>query len=96
MLSYFGLIPHGHLLDVPNAMLGTIYYAYLLFFANMRNTPSAVTSLMIGVAFSSSVFLAYQLSFVVRELCILCWSTHVINTTLLYKHVVQAKKLKTN
>ena len=30
MLSLFGIIPEGHVLDVPNAMLGAIYYAVWL------------------------------------------------------------------
>eukprot|EP00339_Tiarina_fusa_P008251 CAMPEP_0116998542 /NCGR_PEP_ID=MMETSP0472-20121206/1575_1 /TAXON_ID=693140 ORGANISM="Tiarina fusus, Strain LIS" /NCGR_SAMPLE_ID=MMETSP0472 /ASSEMBLY_ACC=CAM_ASM_000603 /LENGTH=90 /DNA_ID=CAMNT_0004697721 /DNA_START=39 /DNA_END=308 /DNA_ORIENTATION=+ len=26
MLSYFGIVPDGHMLDVPNAVLGVLYY----------------------------------------------------------------------
>jgi uncharacterized membrane protein len=80
MLSYFGIIPEGHLLDVPNAVLGCIYYFYILFLATLF--PLEFMQFMAVAAFSSSVFLAYQLTFVVMELCLLCWSTHVINSLL--------------
>ncbi|CAB9509680.1 epoxide reductase complex subunit 1 [Seminavis robusta] len=80
MLSYFGIIPEGHVLDVPNAVLGSIYYLYMLLFSQL--VPIELTYCLTVAAMSSSVFLAYQLTFVVRELCLLCWSTHVINSTL--------------
>jgi len=80
MLSYFGLVPEGSTLDVPNALLGSIYYFYMLTLSSYL--PRELTYFAMMAAFGSSVFLAYQLTFVVKELCILCWSTHVINTTL--------------
>lgn len=80
MLSYLGLVPESSILDVPNAVLGSIYYSYMLLFSS--TFPREITYFMTLVAFSSSVFLAYQLTFVVKELCVLCWATHVINTSL--------------
>lgn len=80
MLTYFGLVPKGSVLDVPNAVLGSIFYFYMLVASS--SAPREVTYFMTAAAFASSVFLAYQLTFVVMELCLLCWSTHAINTTL--------------
>lgn len=80
MLSYFGIIPEGHMLDVPNALLGSIYYTYMLILS--PKLPHILTYIMAFMALSSSIFLAFQLTFVVQELCILCWSTHVINAFL--------------
>jgi len=85
LLSYLGIVPAGHFLDVPNALLGAVYYSYLLLLVGIM--PPLVTDLIVTAAMSSTVLLAYQLTFVVKELCILCWSTHVINTLLLYKLV---------
>lgn len=82
MLSYFGIIPEGHFLDVPNALLGAIYYVYMLLLS--PSFPIELTYFMAMAAFSSSVFLAFQLTFVVKELCLLCWSTHVINSLLVW------------
>jgi uncharacterized membrane protein len=90
MLSYFGLIPEKHALDLPNAALGVLYYAALL--SGLLFEP--ILSLAVATAWASTVFLAYELTFVVPELCVLCWSTHVINTTLFYKHFFGERKAK--
>ena len=79
MLSYFGIIPNGHLLDVPNAALGLVYYSFWLFV--LPKLPKIATFVMSSLAMASSVFLAIQL-LILKELCILCWSTHVINSRL--------------
>ena len=92
MLSLFGIVPHGHVLDVPNAVLGCIYYTLVLVLVGMASTKTLVKRLIqfaTLMAFSSSVFLAYQLTFVVHDLCVLCWSTHVLNTTLLVRLVLR-------
>jgi uncharacterized membrane protein len=100
MLSYFGLVPHGHMLDVPNAALGILYYTWQILFsftdaASMKAlTPlpfTDLTHLFTLAAFGSSVFLAYQLTFVIVELCVLCWTTHVINSVLVY-NMFQTRK----
>jgi hypothetical protein len=84
LLSYFGVVPHGHVLDIPNAALGVIYYTWHIL---LSDVSQLLTSAMTILAFLSTVFLAYQLTFILHELCILCWSTHVINTWLMYKMV---------
>jgi uncharacterized membrane protein len=79
MLSYFGIIPDGHVLDVPNAALGLAFY--LVWLLVMPKLPKQLTFVITSLAMASSVFLAIQLM-ILRELCILCWSTHVINSRL--------------
>jgi uncharacterized membrane protein len=100
MLSYFGLVPSGHVLDVPNAALGILYYTWQILISFntpeslKETTPLPVTDLthfFTVAAFASSVFLAYQLTFVIVELCVLCWTTHVINSILLY-NMIQSRK----
>mmetsp|Transcript_8676 Transcript_8676/g.25657 ORF Transcript_8676/g.25657 Transcript_8676/m.25657 type:complete len:166 (+) Transcript_8676:176-673(+) len=81
MLSYFGIVPDGTIMDVPNAALGFVYYSYWLIFAPLF--PSAVTVGVSAMAMSSSIFLAIKL-IILKELCILCWSTHVINSRLFW------------
>jgi vitamin-K-epoxide reductase (warfarin-sensitive) len=93
MLSYFGLVPSGHVLDVPNAALGILYYLWQLLFSSSDDiTLKPLTQVITVAAFGSSVFLAYQLTFVIVELCILCWTTHVVNSILLYK-MMQARNV---
>jgi uncharacterized membrane protein len=84
MLSYFGIVPEHSPLDLPNAALGFIHYMYLLILRPYM--PRNVTYFMIIMAFASTVFLAYQLTFVLFELCVLCWTTHVINTYNFYSY----------
>lgn len=79
MLSYFGLVPDGSMLDVPNAALGLVYYSIWL--TVMSSLPKALRLLIASLAMASSIFLAIQL-LILSELCILCWSTHVINARL--------------
>ena len=98
MLSYFGLVPQDSLLDVPNAVLGIVYYSIILLLSslpppnNTNNNLNLMLQLLTCAAFASSVFLAYQLTFVIGDLCVLCWTTHVINTCLLYLNVLAPQK----
>ena len=86
-MSYAGLVEKGSTLDLPNAALGVLYYTWHLLL-----TPIAplrpLTMMATAGAMASSIWLAYQLTFVLGDLCILCWSTHVINTLLFIKFVV--------
>jgi len=92
LVSYFGIIPEGHLLDVPNALLGAIFYTYWLVLGTKlpRFTFAISTTAMM-----TAVFLAYKLT-VLHELCILCWSTHVITTRLMIRAYFQLGESSTN
>jgi hypothetical protein len=79
MLSYFGIIPNDHMLDVPNAALGLVFY--LVWLVLLPKFPKLLTFVVVSLAMLSSVFLAIQLM-LLKELCILCWSTHAINARL--------------
>jgi len=89
MLSFFGLVPEGHALDIPNGYLGMLFYSYMFirFFVgkNPRGTSilfaTSINLLISSLAIASSVFLARKL-YIIRELCVVCVSTHIINTTL--------------
>ncbi|CAJ1964243.1 unnamed protein product [Cylindrotheca closterium] len=92
LVSYFGIVPQGHLLDVPNAFIGLVYYTYWL--ALRPIFPVPMTAMVSTLAMTASVFLAYKL-LVLHELCILCWSTHIINLRLLlraYNNVGESKE----
>ena len=81
MLSYFGIIPEGHVLDVPNAVLGILYYTYWLMLRSY--IPSGLTMIVSSLAGASSIWLFIQL-ILLKEFCILCLSTHIINARLWY------------
>merc|ERR1740121_739747 len=82
LLSYFRIVSEGNVLDVPNALLGLIHYTLVLFLENTSSCRNGVILLLVMIAFSTSVYLAYILTSM-NELCILCWSTHFINAVLL-------------
>jgi hypothetical protein len=80
MLSYFGIVPSGSILDVPNAALGVAYY--VIWWSMLSPFfPKSFGLLVATLAMSSSLFLATRL-IVLAELCVLCWSTHIINARL--------------
>eukprot|EP00584_Thalassiosira_punctigera_P015186 CAMPEP_0172565446 /NCGR_PEP_ID=MMETSP1067-20121228/108111_1 /TAXON_ID=265564 ORGANISM="Thalassiosira punctigera, Strain Tpunct2005C2" /NCGR_SAMPLE_ID=MMETSP1067 /ASSEMBLY_ACC=CAM_ASM_000444 /LENGTH=154 /DNA_ID=CAMNT_0013356313 /DNA_START=74 /DNA_END=535 /DNA_ORIENTATION=- len=85
MLSFFGIVPPGHVLDVPNGLLGMLFYTYIFlrYFIGERPamfTPS-VNMTISTLAIASSAFLGRKL-YMLREFCVVCVSTHVINSTL--------------
>jgi len=89
MLSYFGLVPQGHILDVPNGFLGMLFYSYTLIrhytgklsLGRQLLFTTAVNILTSSLAIASSAFLARKL-YIIREICVVCIATHFINTTL--------------
>jgi uncharacterized membrane protein len=86
MASYFGLVPKDSALDLPNAAFGVVYYTYRLLLAK-NSAIGAITMALTTAAFLSTVWLAYQLTVVLGDLCVLCWSIHVINTTLFFQMI---------
>ncbi len=82
LLSYFGIVSHESAFNVPNTVLGLMYYGVLIFFSSSLDPWISLS--LASVAMFTSVFLAYSM-IVLNELCILCWATHVINFLLLYK-----------
>lgn len=88
LISYFGLVSEDHVMNVPNAFLGLLYYTYQLILRQYM--PHSMTVMIAIAAMSSSVFLAYHLT-LLKELCILCWTTHVLNAILLYDTLTNKK-----
>ena len=101
LLSYFHIVPHGHIFDVPNAALGVLYYlltAIYEFILVKWKIPFPFEIIQIASVFAmaSSVYLAIILT-KLRELCILCWTTHVLNAILIITFFARTKsKTKTD
>ena len=91
-MSYFGLVARGHWLDVPNAFLGCLYYTYRILTVNYQYSHSIpLTQLIASCALATTIFLAYQLT-LLRELCLLCWTTHLLNVLLWLDAFVRQKR----
>jgi len=98
MMSYFGIVPEGHALDVSNGVLGMLFYTYSFVRYFKKKPPlkgiavlftSSVNAIICTLAIASSIFLARKL-FILRELCVVCVSTHIINTTLMIRAILEA------
>lgn len=88
-MSYFGVVPKDSALDVPNAALGLMYYTFIFLLEQFLLVTKTRTGLILYgtfvlncAAMSSSIFLAVKLIHL-GELCILCWTTHLLNSLLL-------------
>lgn len=101
MLTYFGIVPDGSLFDVPNAALGLTYYTIIFLaeqFLTKTHLVKVLTVCLNSAAMSSSVFLAVKL-IQLGELCLLCWTTHLLNTLLIVYYsrlLMKGGKVKKN
>ena len=94
MLSFFGIVPSGHFLDIPNGILGMMFYSYILLrhITSPPLSPGPLSGLFLpqsnfiisSLAFASSLFLGRKL-YLIKEICVLCLTTHILNTTLFYR-----------
>ena len=90
MLSYFGIVPKGFVLDLPNAALGMVFYTAAL-------VHDAVIGSLLGcgsraarwvmfaaslLSIGASTFLIYTL-IAMNDFCVVCAATHVINSVIL-------------
>ena len=76
ILSYSGLVAAGSALDVPNALLGSFFY--VLMFLH----PSLPSLLVLAASTGSvglSLFLAKTLYYDLKDFCLVCVSSYVIN-----------------
>ena len=99
LLSYFQLVPPNHILDIPNGILGIIYYTYMfvryIIFHDdqssiiLRTLFTPYLNLIIStLAMASSLFLGRKL-FILKEICVVCMTTHAVNTVLFYRSIME-------
>ena len=74
--------PRAKLFGVPNSVFGMVLYAYLILFFLGVPLPRWIAFVGTGLAVVRSIYLAYSLIFVTKIPCPLCFTSHLINTTL--------------
>jgi vitamin-K-epoxide reductase (warfarin-sensitive) len=79
ILSYSGLIPSGSALDVPNAALGLLFYVLSL--AHGLFPTGLVLAAATG-ALAFSAYLAYVLAYVLKDFCLVCVASYVLNVVI--------------
>ena len=99
MLSYFGIIPQGHTFDIPNGILGMMYYTFTILYCitgswqrkklddDAKFLFSTINLLISSLALGASIFLGTKL-YMIQELCVVCITTHIINLTLWIRAVL--------
>lgn len=87
LLSYFNIVAKDSSFDIPNGFLGLAYYCVCIIRATLLPKTNELwdKAQLLASLFSlaSSIFLAIRLT-QLRELCIVCWTTHVINASLFF------------
>ncbi|KAG8461310.1 hypothetical protein KFE25_010497 [Diacronema lutheri] len=82
LMSKLGLVRTGGALDLPNAAYGAMYYVLVMFYPFV---PFGRALLLIGTfaSIATTAILAYALAFILGDVCVVCISTYVVNTSLL-------------
>ncbi|XP_066258294.1 vitamin K epoxide reductase complex subunit 1-like protein 1 [Euwallacea similis] len=88
-----GIFQEGSVFHQPNSFFGIIFYTILTVFA-LIESPVAVNGSLLLIIISNfiSCYFAYLLYFVLRDLCVVCISTYVVNVANL---ILITKKFKT-
>jgi len=87
ILSYWGLVPKGSALDLPNAVFGACFYLAILAMevvfkrSSVFGTTLMLFSSVVGALFSA--YLAKILIFDLKDLCLICTGTYVCTATIM-------------
>jgi len=83
MLSHFGIVDNKSVLDQPNALIGVVFYLCTIILPYFKCLSKGNRNLIMFLASTLSctvcVYLAYILAFVLKDFCIVCASTYVVN-----------------
>ncbi|XP_023936086.1 vitamin K epoxide reductase complex subunit 1-like protein 1 [Bicyclus anynana] len=75
-----GLVPEGSPFKVPNCVYGIIFYCIIIFLTTYDHLMAV--RLQLGLSAMSlviCVYLAYLLIFILKDFCVVCVSTYVVN-----------------
>jgi len=69
---------------VPNSFFGLLYYALLALAIPLLGWPPAWYAALLAAAMAAalSLYLAYSLLFVTKRSCPYCWTSHLVNWSL--------------
>ncbi|XP_053551132.1 vitamin K epoxide reductase complex subunit 1-like protein 1 [Bombina bombina] len=94
----FGLVENilgaQSLLNQPNSVFGILFYALQILLGFSQSAAATVT--LIGtslVSIAGSLYLAYILLYVLKDFCVICISTYMLNFSLLLLNIMRRKYL---
>ncbi|KAF6023079.1 VKORC1L1 [Bugula neritina] len=88
------IVGRHHVLNQPNSVFGIIYYIICII-SEMTTSLMAVKLVVAAsiLSFASCLWLAYILFFVLNDVCVVCISMYVVNTTLLIGSIVRYSRV---
>lgn len=104
ILSHWGLVPQGHMLDLSLAVSGLLLYGVLFLYPFMTFLPERETVLLAicSVSVCFSCYLIYVLKFELEDFCVVCMTFHTCNFVMFYlavdefRHRNDKSKTKSN
>ena len=89
IFSHLGFITKDSMLDLPNALFGSIFYLLIALIKFISNISSKILALNILLSLSVvsmvlSAYLSYILTFVLQDVCVVCYSTYICNALIFY------------
>nr|CCA15132.1 vitamin K epoxide reductase complex putative [Albugo laibachii Nc14] len=96
LVSHLGLVDSNSLLDISNSALGLMYYTLCIiapYTGSIRLSHEVylISSILAEVL---SAYLAYILVFQLQEFCMVCVSSYVVNSALLWLFTTRQAHLK--
>ncbi|KAK3781668.1 hypothetical protein RRG08_043579 [Elysia crispata] len=81
------------LLNQPNTVYGMAFYTFMATLALSSSSSSAVVQTVSSIAANfGSVYLGYILLFILKDFCLVCVSTYVVNFLLLVASVIKLRR----
>ncbi|XP_069189503.1 vitamin K epoxide reductase complex subunit 1-like protein 1 isoform X1 [Procambarus clarkii] len=91
------LLGDDHIMNQPNSIPGIIFYSLIIVLGETKSLKVAkVQRTVISLSNLMSAYLAYLLYFVLKDFCVVCVSTYIVNillTTLAFMRVSALQRL---
>lgn len=93
LLQYF--IDKNHPLNQPNSVLGIIFYTLQMVLGLSLSRKAAMFLVFSSwVSMAGSLYLASILAFVLRDFCMVCVSTYIVNFALLFTNLKRRRAIE--
>ena len=89
IFSHLGLIAKDSIVDFPNAFFGSVFYLLIAFiyYVSKTSKKSLALNMLLSLAVISmvlSAYLSYILTFILQDVCVVCYSTYICNILIFY------------
>eukprot|EP00928_Gymnodinium_smaydae_P089031 TRINITY_DN73039_c0_g1_i1.p2 TRINITY_DN73039_c0_g1~~TRINITY_DN73039_c0_g1_i1.p2 ORF type:complete len:196 (-),score=39.96 TRINITY_DN73039_c0_g1_i1:247-753(-) len=92
ILSHFGFVAKGSVLDLSLASMGLFLYGAYFYAISIRHPFPFREQLFLLVAVGGacfSIYLLYVIKFILKEFCIVCFSFHMCNFSMLVLSILE-------